>query len=439
MSSKVRTLSNEQSNSSHRMPKPALVALEMLAQRQTRPAALIQQAMLLPGSPTPHEVLQLQRTIGNQAVGRLLARRRHELDEGNLKVKPAGSAQQQARQEIIFGQIGVEPVSSAARPVVQRQLSDGDILLFDAWLQKTKDIMELKAEDIAAIKIAENDLAGAKRAAIDRSVGYALLSIQKWLGQGSPRAKQKKAPGGKDIFTVGPPQTGKAIRDATASLAEEIFESYNPQTHLFVLLGNSPSVLAPTLRRAEADWVDLPLGGLSDAVIMKNIFGKATSPDPEKQRALYSDLFQKSPVLQKYISGFINSLGQSRKDIVLVDYTKSGVSVVAVADMLKAVLTYLRDPRAVKLFTFSEELPDEESLLTTQQDYDVVSAKPVGEQEKIFVMLTEAKIYKDKKLNLIMSKSLKIDELLKLGDLSYEEIRGLVDLPEFRARIFELL
>jgi hypothetical protein len=56
----------------HRSPKSATENLDRGAQPQTQPAAIIQRAILAPGSLAVHDVLQLQRTIGNQMINRLL-------------------------------------------------------------------------------------------------------------------------------------------------------------------------------------------------------------------------------------------------------------------------------------------------------------------------------------------------------------------------------
>jgi hypothetical protein len=72
MSSKEQT-HNDRTSSKQRPPKPASENLDTLAQQQPHPATIIQRASRDPSSLTPRDVLQLQRTIGNQAVNRLLA------------------------------------------------------------------------------------------------------------------------------------------------------------------------------------------------------------------------------------------------------------------------------------------------------------------------------------------------------------------------------
>lgn len=70
--------SNEQKQRNDKInsPKSAKAAtenLDMYAQQQRHPATLIQRAKLDPRLLTPRDVLQLQRTLGNEAVGRHLA------------------------------------------------------------------------------------------------------------------------------------------------------------------------------------------------------------------------------------------------------------------------------------------------------------------------------------------------------------------------------
>jgi hypothetical protein len=74
MSSKEQTQSNDKAGSKQRLPKPDTENLDILAQQQTHPATIIQRAGRDPSSLTPRDVLQLQRTIGNQPLQRLLAR-----------------------------------------------------------------------------------------------------------------------------------------------------------------------------------------------------------------------------------------------------------------------------------------------------------------------------------------------------------------------------
>lgn len=73
MASKMQTPGHDKGSTEQRSPKPAAGYSAIVAQQQTHPAAIIQRARLAPNSLTANDVLQLQRTIGNQAVGRLLA------------------------------------------------------------------------------------------------------------------------------------------------------------------------------------------------------------------------------------------------------------------------------------------------------------------------------------------------------------------------------
>ena len=55
-----------------RQPVATLVGAAPVMQQQTYPAAILQRATLASGSLTPHDMLRLQRTIGNRAVSRLI-------------------------------------------------------------------------------------------------------------------------------------------------------------------------------------------------------------------------------------------------------------------------------------------------------------------------------------------------------------------------------
>ena len=101
-------LSNEQTHrndkeSAQQMPeKSATENLEIVAQQQTDPAILIQRAKLDPTSLTPGDVMQLQRMVGNQAVGRLLAQTaQHQTNQKMSLVRRAYEPGSRGRQELI--------------------------------------------------------------------------------------------------------------------------------------------------------------------------------------------------------------------------------------------------------------------------------------------------------------------------------------------------
>lgn len=73
MASKEQTHRNDKASSKQESPEPATKNLDILAEQQTHPATLIHRARLNPGLLTPRDVLQLQRTVGNQATQRVLA------------------------------------------------------------------------------------------------------------------------------------------------------------------------------------------------------------------------------------------------------------------------------------------------------------------------------------------------------------------------------
>src|SRR5574341_419859 len=73
VSSKKQTHSLVNKSRQQRLPKPVTENTDLEGQQQTHPAAIIQRAGSDPRSLSPSDTLQLQRTLGNQAVGRLLA------------------------------------------------------------------------------------------------------------------------------------------------------------------------------------------------------------------------------------------------------------------------------------------------------------------------------------------------------------------------------
>lgn len=77
MSSKEQTHRNDKTSSKQGGPKPATEHSDIVAQQQTHPATIIQRARLDPSSLIASDVRYLQRTLGNNAVGRLLAQTAH--------------------------------------------------------------------------------------------------------------------------------------------------------------------------------------------------------------------------------------------------------------------------------------------------------------------------------------------------------------------------
>ena len=63
---------NLKTGAKRRPPKPANNHSDELARRETGAATLMQRVLLGPASLAPRDVLQLQRTIGNKAVGKFL-------------------------------------------------------------------------------------------------------------------------------------------------------------------------------------------------------------------------------------------------------------------------------------------------------------------------------------------------------------------------------
>jgi hypothetical protein len=84
MSSKAQKRSNDKTHSEQSSPR-AITESANVAQQQIHPATLTQPARLDSRSLKPSDVLQLQRTIGNQAAGNLLAEKLQRQDSLNNK------------------------------------------------------------------------------------------------------------------------------------------------------------------------------------------------------------------------------------------------------------------------------------------------------------------------------------------------------------------
>jgi hypothetical protein len=113
VASKEQTHSNDKASPKQRLPKPATESLDVLAQQQTHPATIIQRARRDPRSLTPRDVLQLQRTIGNQAVGPFLT--------GRVQRQPTQTNQRvvQLKTSAQVGDSAVTWLSAVSKPAIQ--------------------------------------------------------------------------------------------------------------------------------------------------------------------------------------------------------------------------------------------------------------------------------------------------------------------------------
>ncbi len=133
MSSKEQKHGNEKVNSKQRSPKPTTENLDILAKQQTHPATLIQRAKFDPRSLTPRDVVQLQHTLGNQAVGKLLSGvRPRPVIQTKLTVDLANDHYKQGTDRVAAQALAtpVPPMSIAQRKehsnqVIQRMLGVG--------------------------------------------------------------------------------------------------------------------------------------------------------------------------------------------------------------------------------------------------------------------------------------------------------------------------
>ena len=198
---------------------------------------------------------------------------------------------------------------------------------------------------------------------------------------------------------------------ASRSLAAELFDSYSPKDHHYVLLGNSPAMLRSALTEAGCSFSDLPLGGLTDAKAQTIYFGKDLKLGTERE--VYGKEYDTNKKLQIYLLTYLR--GIKERQLVVIDFTQSGLSPIIAADLLTKASN---GEKLVKLFTFSNALPNEDSALTKQKDYDVTSAAPLGPHERAFVTMTDMKAYKDQ-MNLKAYKSLTLEVLKNMEDPEY--------------------
>jgi len=204
---------------------------------------------------------------------------------------------------------------------------------------------------------------------------------------------------------------------ATRSLTQELFDAYPPQAHHYILLGNSPALLENAIKQGKGLYSHLPLGGLTDLPTQTKTFGGGLEVGTERTR--YGDYYDKSRKLQTYLKSFLENI--KFPNLVVIDFTQSGVSAIVAADLLAKASNELGLSKTVKLFTFSKALPTEGNALLTQTDYDLVAEAPEGDDERTFVTLTDTKAYKEQ-IGLTVYRSLKLHELELMEDPRYEAV-----------------
>lgn len=120
MVSKKQTHSSDNTSSKQHSPKPATENIAILAQQSILSATLVQSARIASGRLNLRQVVQLQPTIGNRAVCRLLI-------QATQKVSPASSSAETPGKPVAGNQY-VQRVMLQRQPavwgLVQRQLTD---------------------------------------------------------------------------------------------------------------------------------------------------------------------------------------------------------------------------------------------------------------------------------------------------------------------------
>lgn len=371
-----------------------------------QPAALTTQGM--PSVLVPGQALQLQRAIGNRAVGRML-------HAGTIHSKRS----------------------------IQRELTDEkDQELFYTWADEAlAKAGAAKSAIIAYCIEMAHSLEEAQKLAVSlldqpqlveqsfKETSGALdkhkkkkESVVKSLESSLKRKQQQKGDTSELVTKIKEIQTELLLLDqgtpglpeAVASLADVLIETFPPGTCLYIMLGNSPAPLMAylSLRRKnfpKLAMVNIPLGGLSSP----NDISK--SSEPTEKRKEYAEATGKaSGKINKYLHYFLAPYLKSGRKFVLIDYASTGLSSVVMADLVQRYLKEMESPHDVSLFAFAEEPPKEKSLLMTS-GYEAAVASPLGEAEKLFTKLTMDKFYKNT-LSLLQYKSLDITELLEASD-----------------------
>ncbi|MCD4703236.1 MAG: DUF4157 domain-containing protein [Methanosarcinaceae archaeon] len=120
---------------------------------QTHPAAITQKAQFDPGSLTPADILQLQRTVGNQAVGKLL--KSGQVVQAKLTVQPIGDKYEQEADRV--AKQVVERIPAPGQQGVQRQaVPEEEEELLQGKFEENIQKQELEEEELLQGKFEEN-------------------------------------------------------------------------------------------------------------------------------------------------------------------------------------------------------------------------------------------------------------------------------------------
>jgi len=173
----------------------------MTLTRQTHPAAIIQRATAAPESLTAADVLQLQRTIGNRAVGQLLsgigAAQREPADHGSLiraklTINPPDDVYEQEADRVaeqVVDRIN-QPASQPAgqgQAVQRQEIEEEEELLQGKMIQRQPE--EEEEEELQMMPIVQREPGGGIAATPDLE-----SAIQRARGSGQPLSRGIRAP-----------------------------------------------------------------------------------------------------------------------------------------------------------------------------------------------------------------------------------------------------
>ena len=145
MTSKEKTQSADKTGSKQKSPVP-VVAPDAQTRQESPLAGLVQRARSDPRLLNPRDVLQLQRTVGNQTVAKMLAGMNHKsVIQAKLTVGPAGDKYEEGADQVANqvmrtpapaalvaqrteeDEIQAKPLAESITPLIQRAAEEDEL------------------------------------------------------------------------------------------------------------------------------------------------------------------------------------------------------------------------------------------------------------------------------------------------------------------------
>lgn len=323
-------------------------------------------------------------------------------------ISPVGTARAGTIQGMIVKRARVGDASEAPTSLLEILLNDELIAYIIEWL--------VGVEQVCDKFFARNYRLMLDLRLVDQRWRRIIDAAQRFGAQYSPRVRELLAASPDDRLAVGG-YHGAArplLTDAEAwgihDIARSVLLAYPPENHVFISLGNSPSLVMEYIDKAvpQATVVHLPFTALTP-LVLSDAMGEYERSGEEG-----------SPIMQNLWRYLFNALGKDvfyPKNIVLVDIYVSGAALLTMNAILQGVVTYQRTqegkpiPRSVIMLALntvtnlklSEELEEYADWLggPEVERLDIVDVKSVSKKTSYIATVQQnivGCIYKNKVL-----------------------------------------